>query len=401
MFVNKRTSVLFCFLLTAFTVFAQNKTKEQLQKERKDNLKKIEEASKTLQRTSSKRKSSLGELNAIRYQIRVRKNVIKGIEEEIGLLDDEINDNLDLIASLEQDLANLKKEYAAMVYAAYKARGEQNKLTFLFSSASFNQLIRRMEYLKQYSEARQKQTEQIMAVQDMLIEENKSVAVQRDEKSTLLNDQINQAQNLASMQKRQESVIRDLSKEEKRLKRELESRRKSIAALDKLINDIIRKEAEEAARKAALTKTKASTALSEDFAKNRQKLPWPADGFVALKFGISQDPVMKWVKRNSPGIEIQTKPASSAQSVFSGEVTRVALIQGFNKAVIIKHGDFYSVYAKLDEVNVKMGDKVSVGEKIGTIFTDDDGITQLHFELWQIKENGTSKLNPELWLVKK
>ena len=111
--------------------------------------------------------------------------------------------------------------------------------------------------------------------------------------------------------------------------------------------------------------------------------------------------VLKMVERNSPGIEIQTRPASVARSVFKGEVTAVALIQGFNKAVIVKHGDFYTVYAKLTDVKVKKGQTINTGDEIGTIFTDDDGISELHFELWQSQENGTNKLNPELWLAKK
>jgi septal ring factor EnvC (AmiA/AmiB activator) len=196
-------------------------------------------------------------------------------------------------------------------------------------------------------------------------------------------------------------VISDLQKREKELKKELANRQKAIKALDNLITELIRKEAEAAAKAVAMANKKASAVLSEDFSKNKQKLPWPADGFVSLKFGRSRDAVLKMVERNSPGIEIQTKPSATARSVFKGEVTAVALIQGFNKAVIVKHGDFYTVYAKLSDVKVKKGQELNTGDVIGTIFTDDDGISELHFELWQSKENGTNKLNPELWLAKK
>lgn len=401
MFENKAIWFIIFLSFLSFGVLAQQKTKAQLQKERQDNLQKIQEASQTLEKTRSKKKSSVGQLNAIKYQIQVRQRVIRGIEEEMNLLNEEISDNIDVINSLESDLRDLKKEYGAMVYSAYKARSGQSKLTFLFSAESFNQLLRRMEYLEQYAEARKKQVNQILAVQEVLIEENKAVEAKKLEKEDLLAEQESENSNLVSMRKSQQTIIGNLLKEEKQIRKELDNRKKSLAALDALISDLIRKEAEAAAKAAALENNKASAVISEDFAKNKQQLPWPAVGFVSQKFGRSRDPVLKMVERNSPGIEIQTKPAAEARSVFNGEVTAVALIQGFNKAVIIKHGDFFTVYAKLSDVSVQKGDPINIGDKIGTIFTDDDGIAELHFELWESQENGTNKLNPELWLQKK
>ncbi|MEN8247354.1 MAG: peptidoglycan DD-metalloendopeptidase family protein [Bacteroidota bacterium] len=397
-------SKLFFLLLLIFSVafgsYAQQKTKAQLQKERTENLKKIKEAQATLKKTTTKRKASIGQLNAIKYQISVRQKLIRGMEEELTLLDKEIESNLEVIGSLEEDISALKEEYSAMLYAAYKARSGQNKLTFIFSSESFNQLLRRMAYLEQYSDARNKQVEQIKAVQQSLLDKNLSVEATKTEKSALMGVQKDENTELVSMQKTEQDVVAELRKEETKIKRELAKRSESIKALDKLINDIIRREAEEAAR-AATAANASSVALSEDFSKNKLKLPWPAEGFVSLPFGISRDPVLKMVERNSPGIEIQTKSSSEATAVFTGKVTKIALIPGFNKAVIIKHGDYYTVYAKLTEVYVKSGQIVGNGEKIGKIFTDSDGTTELHFEIWQVKENGAVKLDPERWLVKR
>jgi murein hydrolase activator len=398
---NKHFLIILLLVFQAFVSFGQQKTKAQLQKERAENLKKIEEASQTLKQTSTKKKASVGQLNAIKYQISIRQKLIKGIEDEIDLLNGEIEDNLNIIAALENDLNGLKEEYAAMVYAAYKARSGRDKLTFLFSSESFNQLLRRMAYMEQYSVARKKQVEQIIAVQKTLLDENKAVEIKKEEQRELLTEQVAENTSLIKMRKKQESVYADLRKEEKRLKKELARRQKSLKALDNLINELIKRELEEAAKAAALANNKAAAELSADFSKNKLKLPWPTNGFISQKFGRSRDPVLKMVERNSPGIEIQTKPESEAASVFNGEVTAVALIQGFNKAVIIKHGDYYTVYAKLSEVYVQKGQKVNIGDKIGKIFTGSDGIAELHFELWQSKENGTSKLNPERWLIKK
>jgi len=393
--------ILFLLVITVSTAFGQQKSKTQLQNERTSNLKKIKEAEQTLEQTSSKKKSSVGQLNALKYQISTRQKVITGIKEEIALLNKEINDNQEIITALEDDLKGLKQEYTSMIYAAYKASNGRDKLTFLFSSKSFNQLFRRLKYMEQYGEARKKQVEQILAVQVILIDENKAVAEKKVDKSILLTDQLSESSALVKLKSKEQTVLTSLQKEEKKLKRELAKRVESLIALDKLINELIKREAEEAVRVAALAKSNASTNLSEDFSKNKLKLPWPAVGFVSQKFGRSRDPVLKMIERNSPGIEIQTNPSSDARSIFDGKVAAVVLIQGFNKAVLIKHGDYFSVYAKLDEVYVKKGQELNVGDKVGKIFTGSDGIAELHFELWQSKENGTTKLNPEQWLVKK
>lgn len=398
---NKHLFFLFLFIFYAFISFGQQKTKAQLQQERAENLKKIQEASETLNKTSSKKKASVGQLNALKYQISVRVKVINSIQEEIKLLNREIVDNLDIITSLEDDITGLKQEYVAMVYSAYKARSGQDKLTFLFSAESFNQLLRRLEYMEQYSVARKKQVKQIIAVQETLLDENITVALSKKEKASLLEEKRSENATLLGLRKSQQSVLTKLQKEEKQLKKELAQRRESLKALDKLISDLIKREVEEAARAAALANRTATAALSADFSKNKLKLPWPTNGFISQKFGLTRDPVLKMVERNSPGIEIQTSPSSDATSVFKGKVTAVALIQGFNKAVIIKHGDYYTVYAKLSEVYVKKGEDVNIGDKVGKIFTGNDGISELHFELWESKENGTNKLNPERWLIKK
>ena len=398
---NKHLFFLFLFIFYAVISFGQQKTKTQLQQERVDNIKKIQEASETLDKTSTKKKASVGQLNALKYQIAVRVKVINSIQDEVNLLNKEIEDNFDIIASLEEDAAELKQEYVAMVYSAYKARNGQDKLTFLFSAKSFNQLLRRMEYMEQYSIVRKKQVKQIMAVQEILLEENVAVEISKKEKAALLKEKQLENTALVGLRKSQQSVLANLQKEEKQLKKELAERRESLKALDKLISDLIKREVEEAAKAAAVATNSATAALSEDFSKNKLKLPWPANGFISQKFGRTRDTVLKMVERNSPGIEIQTNPSSEATSVFKGKVTAVALIQGFNKAVIIKHGDFYTVYAKLAEVYVKKGEDVNIGAKVGKIFTGTDGIAELHFELWESKENGTNKLNPESWLIKK
>jgi septal ring factor EnvC (AmiA/AmiB activator) len=379
-------------LLISFVAIGQGKTKEQLRREKAANIEQIKLSEATLQATASKKNASIGELNALKYQINVRRKIIRNIKAENNLLASEIADNEQIIAALEADLSDLKKEYAAMTYAAYKASNSKDRLTFLFSAKSFNQFLRRLEYLEQYSASRIKQAEQISKVTVVLGRENEKVKEKQQEQAVLLQERLKENQQLISLRNKESQVIASLESREKELKKDLKKRRDALAALNKLIDDIIKKEM--AAARAASSVNANIAVLSKNFEENKLKLPWPANGFVSQKFGRSRDPILRNVEHNSPGIDIQTKPDEIAQSVFAGVVTAIAAIPGFNRAVIVQHGEYRTVYAKLDKVLVKKGQKVEIGDNIGKIYTNNDGISELHFQLWKV---GT-KLNPEQWL---
>jgi septal ring factor EnvC (AmiA/AmiB activator) len=390
---NKAFLYLLFSLVLAYPGFCQDKTKEELRKEKATNIEQIKLSEATLQATSQKKKASLGELNALKYQIRVRERIIRNIRAENRLLAQDIEENEQIIEALESDILELKEEYSAMTYAAYKASNSRDRLTFLFSASSFNQFLRRLEYLEQYSASRQKQAGQINEVVEVLASENISIKTKQEEQVELLEERLQEAKSLQNLKVKENKVVASLETQEKELRKDLKKRRNSLAALDKMIDNVIKKEM--AAEKAATTATiESSIALSKDFAQNKNKLPWPVNGFISQKFGKSRDPILRNVERNSPGIDIQTTPDEIAHSVFPGEVTAVAAIPGFNRAVIVQHGEYRTVYAKLDKVMVTKGQKINVGDSIGEIYTDGDGIAELHFQLWKV---GT-KLNPEQWL---
>ncbi len=390
-------SLLIFVLFIAITPLYGQKTKDQLQKEKKENLQKIKEAQATLQKTSAQKEVSIGQLNAYQYQINVQANLIANYKSEIALLENELEQDQQIIDALEKDVTNLKEEYGAMIYAAYKASRGQDKLTFLFSSSSFNQFFRRIHYLNQYTEARRKQVDQINAVREMLSTQINAIEVKKTAQVALLSTQLEEKNKLEKLKGKKQLAIASLNSREKEIKKEIEKRNKSLATLNKLIDDIIAKEikaADAAKSNAHIASTKV---LSADFAKNKSKLDWPVTGFVSRRFGISKDPVLKGVQHNNPGIEIQTKPNSSVKCVSDGKVLKVALIQGFNRAVIVNHGDYYSVYAKLSTVTVEKGQVIKAGEPIGIVHTGSDGIAELHFEIWK----SFTKLNPEKWLENK
>lgn len=299
--------------------FAQQ-SKSQLEKEKLENLKRIKEAERILQQTTTERKSTLGQLNALNQQILAREGLASSIRDEISLLDNQITEIGSIVASMEQDLANLKKEYASMVYAASKIDRSYDKLIFIFSSSTFRQFIMRMKYLEQYSEVRKNQVEQIQKVTDALVGQRQSAQNKKVEKSALLEQQITENNNLMALRKEQTKLISRLNQEESALQKELQNRKQAVARLDKLIADLVKAEiarakAEEA--KGNVARTPEASRLSENFADNKKKLFWPVEsGFISGKFGTHPHPILKGVMTDNPGIEIQTNQSEVIRAVW-------------------------------------------------------------------------------------
>jgi len=387
-------------VLWSYSATAQ-KSKAQLEKEKKENLARISEAQKTLATTKNEKKASIGELNAINRQIKVRKSLIGSINQEINIISTEVNELSIVTRSLESDLERLKAEYAEMIYNAYKANNGYDQITFLFSAKTFNQLFLRLKYLEQYASAREVQVEQIGKVKDALNGQKSTLLVKEKEQKSLLNDKIKENESLLSLKSKQNVLIQDLNKQEKSLKRELAQRTKSIKQLDKLIADIVRKEIEKsnAGKTAeAIALKEAGTKLSASFEDNKNKFPWPvSSGFIAEKFGKHPHPVLKGISVENQGVDIQTQEGTSVKSIFDGKVATTAFVPGMNSVIIVQHGDYYTLYAKLKTVNVKKGQIIKAQEEIGTVFTDSNGISELQFQVWK----NNVKLDPEKWLATK
>jgi murein hydrolase activator len=392
---GRRTIFLLIFLLLPLAVvIAQKKTKAQLQREKQQNLEKIKEVEKILTETAAKKSNSLGELSALGQRIIEQEKLITSIKSEISYLNAEISENNDIIEALREDLSKLKKEYASMVFAAQKANNSTTRLTFLFSSKSFDQLVMRLRYMEQYGETRKLQVDQIVKVQDELSGQVRQIESQREEKNKLLKDQLDENTNLAQLKKKQNALVKNLEKEEKKLKRDLEETKKSLAVLDKKINEIIREEMEREAALAAAAGSR-NVELSTSFEENKNKLPWPvASGFISQKFGRQNHPVLKGIVLQNDGVNIQTRENEKVKCVFEGEVRKVAFIPSFGSTVIIKHGEYFSVYTGLKDVFVKTGQKVTTNQEIGTVISNNDGISELRFRI----HKNTTALDPQAWL---
>jgi septal ring factor EnvC (AmiA/AmiB activator) len=385
-------------LFTSFFVFLSlsvlgQRSKSQLQKEKQKSMEKIKETEKILTETSAKKKNTLGELNALNQRIDDQEKLISSIKGEVSILDSEIGENKDIIDALESDLKKLKKEFAAMLVAAQKASNSTTRLTFLFSAQSFDQLVMRMQYMEQYAETRKLQAEQIAKVQEALGGQVRVIEGRRTEKSQLLNEELKENDNLSSLKKKQSSVVKSLQKEEKKLKKDLENSKKAIAALDRLIEDIIREERERIARASGKSSAK-DVALSSSFEQNKNKFPWPSSGFISQKFGKQPHPALKGIIIHNNGVNIQTREDEKVKCIFDGEVSRVAFIQTMGNTVIVKHGEYLTVYAGLKEVFVRTGQKIATNQEIGKVFSNSDGVSELKFQIFR----NNTPLDPQIWL---
>ncbi len=404
MIADKNILVLsFLILFSSSFAIAQKKNKTQLQRERQLNLEKIKETEKILEETEHEKKTSLGELVALNKRISQQENLVSTIKDEVDLLDADIDEDNQIIDALEKDVNHLKEEYAAMLFAAQKASGKTDKLMLLFSSESFDQLLMRLKYMEQYSKARKTQAEAIDKVQRLLGEQVKKTEAKRNEKQILLSDEVKEKESLAGLKQKQRKVVRNLEKEEKRLKRELEETRKSLVELDNLIAKIVKEELERAAREAkARAKDKIkevanayeATALSASFEENKRKFAWPVSGFVSQKFGKQMHPVLKGIEIKNDGVNIQTRQNEPVRCVFNGEVRVIAFYPGIGNAVIVSHGEYYTIYMGLKEVFVRSGQKISTSEELGRVRSTPDGISELRF---QVRKN-TVPMDPEDWL---
>ncbi|MDH5604517.1 MAG: peptidoglycan DD-metalloendopeptidase family protein [Cyclobacteriaceae bacterium] len=380
------------FIICIPTVSWSQKTKTELDREKKEKLKKIKEIENILNETTSKKNNTLGELNALDQQISQHVGLINTIKGEISYLDGEIDETTLIIGSLEEDLVKLKSEYASMLYATQKANNGLTKITFLFSSSSFTELRARYKYMEQYAEARKKQVSKIELVTSTLVDKIDNIEEQKSEKEKLLVDQVKQNQRLLDLKNKRNIVYLGLQSEENNLRKDIEDTKMAIAEINRKIKEAIEIELAKA------SKSNAPVISSSSFANNKAKLPWPVhSGFVSQKFGRHNHPALKSVVVENEGIYIQTQQNEKAVAIFAGDVRVIFPVPSMGICALIQHGEYYTVYGGLKTPLVKAGEKVEIGQVIGEVVTKPEGTTLLWFEI----RKGRDPLNPELWLVKK
>lgn len=435
--LNKRHSglrVVFCLLLlVSFQIPAQNK--QSLENKKKKLNEEINEINSLLSETKAIKKTSLNQLVAINKKISIREELISTINAEILQLNREIKLNEREIEKQKENLNKLKSEYARMIYYAQRNRDSYSRLVFIFASGDFNQAYLRLKYFQQYSQFRKKQAIEIVTAQQLLTLKINELKEKRHEKNTLLGNEEDEKGNLTQEKQDQEVVLSELQKKEKELKSELEKKKRDAEnlqlAIKKLIEAEIKRKTEEASKAAAAalaakklseknsakTKTKEekievkepkkesgipelsdeAVELSNDFSNNRGKLPWPVTkGYISEQYGEHEHPAIKGFMIINNGVEICTSMGSQARAVFEGEVTGIAVSPTGGKLVIVRHGEYLSVYSNLGDVAVKTGDKIAVKQNLGTVLhNEDEGKSSLNFQIWK----GQKTMDPSLWLI--
>lgn len=388
------------------------KTRTQLEKEKADVQKRLTEFDNILRQTSARKKNTLGELNAITHKLETQMAYINTLNREVNLINSEIADTEKKITKLENDLKNLKEEYGNMIYVSYKLNSGVTIMTFIFSSSTFKQFYMRLRYLKQYSDARKKQVAEIEKVNLVLADQRDLLEGKKEEKQLVIDQEQSQKQQLDLLRNEQQRIVQTLTQKEEELKKDIAATKKQQEQLNKLITMVIEEEirAAEADAKKANTRTTTTApgskipltpeaaALSSSFAGNRGKIPWPvASGFISKRYGTHPHPTLRGIMETNDGVDIQTNSDEPVRAVFAGTVTKITTVPGMGGTVIIRHGEYYTMYSRLKTITVKSGQQVNTNTPIGTVYTNRDGIAEVHFQTWK----GLEVMNPSIWLSQK
>ncbi|PIF05975.1 MAG: hypothetical protein CSA36_04030 [Draconibacterium sp.] len=391
----------FVFILLMAAWHCTGQPIDKLKRQREKAVKEIEYTTRLLNEVEKNRKMSVNRLRLINSKIGQRNNLIKSISGEIQVYNECIANNNLMIDMLRNDLEKLKKEYAKIIVSTYKNKFAGDYLLFLLASVDFNQAYRRYLYLKKYTAYRESQAVVMESLQTAISQKRADLERKKQIKNKLSQQTTKERSKLVKEKQQQNNVLKGLQQERNTLRQKLAQQRHVEQQLE---NEIQRLIAEEAAKnrsegKAGYALTPDQKLVGDSFEQNKSRLPWPVErGIITEHFGIHQHPVLSNIQIRNNGVNISTEAGAGVRAVFNGEVSRVFGISGGNTAVIIRHGQYLTVYSNLRESIVKKGEKVVTRQPIGTVYTDTDNGNRsvLKFQIW--KEN--KKLNPEEWIGK-
>jgi septal ring factor EnvC (AmiA/AmiB activator) len=410
-------------VFVAVNVHAQSS--DDLKRRRDKYNEELEKLNREYEQTANDKKSTLKQLSLLKAQINLREEKINVINSEVRNLNNQISESTNTVHTLQGQLDQLRKEYAAMILFAYRNQSSYNKLMFIFASKDFNQSYKRLKYLQQFGAYRQRQAQYIMGTEKDLHVKINELDNTKKQKSTLLVDQVKEKETLGKQKNDQAKVVSDLSRQQGELKQQQRDLQRKITRTNQEINAAIRREIEEQRRKAeaaaraaaaaangdnknvtvpkkAITKssttsevlnaTPEAAKLSNDFLGNKGSLPWPVtNGVVVQGFGAYYT---EGIKSENNGVDIKTNANATVRAVFDGKVAAINNVYG-TYTVIIIHGEYFTAYSNLKSVSVSTGQKVSTKQNIGTVATESaTGIPKVNFQLWK----GSTPVNPKLWL---
>ena len=427
-------NIFFLCLACLFWVGASAQSTQKikdLESKRNELQQQIAESETLLRSTRKDVKSQLDNLALINGQIEERKKYISAIERDVQALNNEISSLQRQLNGLQRELKDKKGKYEASVQYMYRNKSIQEKLMFIFSADNLSQIYRRLRYVREYADYQRLQAIEIERKQKQVEAKKAELETTRSAKEKLLKEGEAEKQKLEKQEKDRQGILNGLKRKQRGIQSEINKKKRSAqklnAQIDRLIEieiEKVRKRAEEEARKkaaaeAAAKKAKASEKskpaevampakrgtvekyslntedrqLSGSFEKNRGILPMPITGPYVIVGRYGQYAVTKNVRLDNKGIDIRGKEGAKARSIFDGEVSAIFKYNGLSN-VLIRHGNYISVYCNLSSVSVSKGSKVKTRDEIGTVHQDASGNAVLHFQL----RKETTKLNPEVWL---
>ncbi|MFI3296919.1 MAG: peptidoglycan DD-metalloendopeptidase family protein [bacterium] len=390
---------------------AYSQTIKELEAKKKKTLNELSVTNKMLNETQKNKKGTENKLNLLNRSINQSSEYISTLNDQVSLISKDIDSIQTSKYSHEQRLEQLKSDYANSSRILYANHKYFSPILFILSSESFNQGYRRFRYLQEVANHRKKLALEISEITNTLVVQSNILIEDKIMKETLASQKSLEQQRLETQKRASSNELSSLKKKETQLKQKQKQQQAQADQLNNKIQDMIAaeiKRQEEAARKKAGTSSSSKSdpyVLSKDekliagnFEANKGKLPRPIEkGFVSGKYGIQPHAVIQNVSVHNKGIYFQTPAGSDARAVFDGEVTQVFAVPGSNQSVIVKHGNYRTVYSNLKNVYVSVGDKVTTKQKIGKIYTDpeDDNKTELYFMLYK----DTTLQDPSLWLA--
>lgn len=352
----------------------------------------IERINKLVDTTRAKRNATLADLQLVAGKIDKRRRIVTAIEGSISSAADSIAKVKSRTSELEKQLVSLKASYSELILASYRTMRTQSVLSCLWSSRDFLEASRRLHYVKQIREDLEARARMITSVRDTLSGALTDLSVRRKKLTALEREHGAEIDNLAGEQKLLAKTQAELKGNETKLIAEAENYRKRISDMERQLRRIVENEMQ----KGAVETTPVSTAATGAFANQRGRLPRPVTGAIVDYYGEHDHPTRKGVKINNKGINFASAASAPVKVVFDGEVRKVFFFQGLGNSVMVRHGNYLTIYANLGKVNVREGDKIKAGAVVGTVAPILGGLSMMHFELWNESEN----LNPEPWLAK-
>ncbi|OZV70779.1 murein hydrolase activator EnvC family protein [Winogradskyella aurantia] len=393
-----------CFC-SSLLLFGQSEKQKKLEAQRQQVLREMKQINALLFSKKKEEKSEITLIEDLNYKVSVRRNLIRITNEQANLLTREINANQKEISSLREQLEELKEDYAAMIVKSYKSKSEQSKIMFLLSSNDFKQAYKRLQYIKQYTNYQKEQGEAIKTKTKELQDLNIELSKRKEDKQKLIEENRLAKRELEQELKEREtlmaSIKSDMSKFNAQIKKKKQEAERLNREIDRLIKEAIAASNEKAGNTTSTGKfvlTPEARRVATNFESNKGNLSWPVErGVIKGKFGKTRSLTDRSVEVNNSGVKIATERDAKVKAVFNGEVSKIVIVKNANPAIIIRHGDYLSIYNNLSQIYVKSGDKIKTGQVIGQVFTNrSSGESLLDFRIYK----NDKKLNPQYWLAK-